>query len=294
VIVVARPTGGLGNRLFQAAHLIAFGREHGVRVLNPAFGREADCFPTFRGRALCAYPPGRRWPGGSRLRPLALLAARAAMKAAPRLPERLAAAVRLVGEQPCDLRDPRFVELARRTRFLFVAGWLFRDPASVAGHAAAVREAFTPAEPYRAAAARTVAAAREGGDVLVGAHIRRGDFATFMGGRFFFDGDEYARVLVRVRELLSPRRVRFLVCSNEPLDHAAFADLDVSPGPGGAIEDMYALAQCDYLVGPPSTFSGWASFYGRVPAYLIEDPTREFTLADFAVWEEAEAAEDAQ
>ena len=46
---------------------------------------------------------------------------------------------------------------------------------------------------------------------------------------------------------------------------------------------MYSLAECDYIVGPPSTFSTWASFYGNVPIYRITDPSAEFSIADFKV-----------
>ena len=39
--------------------------------------------------------------------------------------------------------------------------------------------------------------------------------------------------------------------------------------PGTALEDLHALAGCDYLIGPPSTFGAWASFHGDVPRYTI-------------------------
>jgi hypothetical protein len=38
---------------------------------------------------------------------------------------------------------------------------------------------------------------------------------------------------------------------------------------GSAVEDLYSLARCDYLLGPPSTFSLWASFYGNVPLHQM-------------------------
>ena len=58
--------------------------------------------------------------------------------------------------------------------------------------------------------------------------------------------------------------------------------------------DMYALAGCDLIVGPDSTFSHWASFYGNVPIHILNykavekyglegavrhpDPTRDFEV----------------
>ena len=52
---------------------------------------------------------------------------------------------------------------------------------------------------------------------------------------------------------------------------------------GNEIEDLITLSQCDYLIGPPSTFNIWASFYGEVPTYHIEDSEFEFELNDFRI-----------
>jgi hypothetical protein len=60
--------------------------------------------------------------------------------------------------------------------------------------------------------------------------------------------------------------VAFLVCSNEPVAPLlSLEGLKVFEGPGTAIGDLYALAGCDKLMGPPSTFSLWASYWGGRP-----------------------------
>jgi hypothetical protein len=33
---------------------------------------------------------------------------------------------------------------------------------------------------------------------------------------------------------------------------------------------MYVLAACDLILGPPSTFSIWASYYGQVPLMQLD------------------------
>jgi hypothetical protein len=69
----------------------------------------------------------------------------------------------------------------------------------------------------------------------------------------------------RIERFFAPRQVTFLVCGDQ-LDQAHWlASRNVVCGTGHAVQDMYAFAECDYLVGPPSTFTGWASFYGNVP-----------------------------
>jgi hypothetical protein len=68
----------------------------------------------------------------------------------------------------------------------------------------------------------------------------------------------------------APRRVAFLLASAEPFEPGHWAGLPVHPAPGLPILDMYALARCSLIVGPPSTFSGWASFAGNTPVYFME------------------------
>ena len=48
------------------------------------------------------------------------------------------------------------------------------------------------------------------------------------------------------------------------------------------IEDVYALSQCDYILGPPSTFSMWASFIGDVPLRIVKYANENITLDQFS------------
>jgi hypothetical protein len=65
------------------------------------------------------------------------------------------------------------------------------------------------------------------------------------------------------------RKVSFLICSDEPRTEAEFPGLSVGLGPGSVVGDLYALARCDYIMGPPSTYTQWASFYGNQPLYHL-------------------------
>jgi hypothetical protein len=102
-----------------------------------------------------------------------------------------------------------------------------------------------------------------------------------MGGRFLHSPSDYAGLMGHLGENLRGRRVRFVVCSDESLDLSVFRPLDVVPGPGSPLRDLYALAGCDFLVAPPSTFSMWASFHGGVPLYQVVDPSIRPSLDDF-------------
>ena len=71
------------------------------------------------------------------------------------------------------------------------------------------------------------------------------------------------------------RKVAFLVCSDERQDPAVFAGLNVTFSDNSAVVDMYALAGCNFIVGPSSSFSQWASFYGNVPLHILNYKAHE-------------------
>ena len=54
---------------------------------------------------------------------------------------------------------------------------------------------------------------------------------------------------------------------------------------GSAESDLRALSQCDYIIGPPSTYSLVAAMYRDQPLYFITDPDKKFTLNDFSDFE---------
>ena len=45
--------------------------------------------------------------------------------------------------------------------------------------------------------------------------------------------------------------------------------------------DLYALSRCDYIIGPPSTFSQWASYYGHVPLRFLRWKGDEISMSEF-------------
>jgi hypothetical protein len=155
--------------------------------------------------------------------------------------------------------------------------------------AARIRRAFTPAEPWATQAEQTVAEARHGCEILIGVHMRHGDFKVFDGGRLFLPPETTVGAMRAAEKTFAAafagRRVGFLICSDEPQPPAAFEGLRYTPGPGHMVADMTALAHCDFILKPPvSTFARWASFWGEVPLWTIPPsghvpPPPEFRIA---------------
>jgi hypothetical protein len=123
-------------------------------------------------------------------------------------------------------------------------------------------------------------------DMVVGIHIRHGDYKTFHNGRYFYSLEEYHQFMLQIKSLYSNKQVAFFISSNEQFS------IDIFKGcrcyrygkqPSGDILDLYTLSLCDRILGPWSTYSRWASFIGEVPLCFIESKDQQFTDDSFSV-----------
>ncbi len=110
------------------------------------------------------------------------------------------------------------------------------------------------------------------GYFIIGIHIRRGDYQTWLDGRYYFSIETYKEFMHQVEQVYSDKKVCFYIASNEKIPTDSFDGFScISINGANAATDLYALSLCDRLIGPPSTFSRWASFMNRVPLYFIFD-----------------------
>ena len=285
MIVVARRYGQLGNRLILASHLMAAAREYGLVFANPSFAEYADLFPSTMRDVWCRFPQETSLSQEpTRLR--RELAARTVYGIAKGLwtcglrkhPYRV---IRISQGQSCDVEGDEFLSAVYGDQHVLTMGWLFRGPRLVQKHADAIRQYFRITDPHQQRVDSVIRKIRGESDLVVGVHIRQGDYATFKNGMYYYSTAQYATMMHQIAEQFPGKRVAFLVCSNSSFERRAFGKLQVYPGPGHLVEDMYALAATDLMVGPPSTYTGWAAFYGRRPRAVIEyaeDPVNVATL----------------
>ena len=108
-------------------------------------------------------------------------------------------------------------------------------------------------------------------DLIIGVHIRRSDYKTWIGGKYYYSLDEYYSFMKHYYKEMTNKKVCFFISSDENIDMRLFKGLNCySITNGSAIEDLYSLSRCDRIMGPLSTFSRWASFYGEVPLLVLE------------------------
>jgi hypothetical protein len=281
---------GLGNALLQSAHALAFCREHKLYYVNFPFAPYARNFATARYSVLCSAPSFPWFPISPQARkPLRGLARR--LHAALGSPGRVRT-IEIEWTEEVRMDEAAFMELVGGEWLVALRGWRFRAPLLVKKHARALRQYFRPIAAIRRHVRQKLVACRSASDVVIGLHVRLGDYRKFLGGRFFYPEEAYVQIAKHVLTLFPGQRVHFFVCSDcEPeLLRCSALPVAFSVGAQGTpVEDLYALAGCDYLIGPPSTFSLWASFYGQVPIFHIESvdarPARtDFRASDDLVW----------
>jgi len=287
--------GRLANRLVLFANFVALAEEQGHRVMNPTFHSYATLFEATRRDIYCEYPVRRRrswldvvpgFPGLIRGTRLFFRLARAAGSFNERFP--------IFGRQVVTLRQTAGVEITaldgpevqnhiREARIILVNGWNFRVPDLVRLHAQRIRSYFQPIEEFDRASCRAVERLREQADVVVGVHIRRGDYRTWRDGKCFFTIDRYASWMRELAAQFANRKVSFLICSDETRTEKEFSGLAVGFGPGSPVGDLDALAKCDYIFGPVSTYSQWASFFRNKPLFHLDDQNARLDRERFYV-----------
>jgi hypothetical protein len=294
MIFFSHKCGQLGNRLFVFGHFIANAAEYNGSISNLSFDEYSKHFETTSQDALVRYPAVKSMFRSDWLRSFLLFINRVTLKLLRKfrfnsspfhsiitaeMPE-----YQFGNDRYFELDDAQFQRTLQRKPVVFLFGRFFRDFKNFEKHQDLIRAFFKPTAPVQAMIDRAVQIARHNADIVVGVHIRRGDYKEFAAGKFFYAHEEY-RLKMKELEISSPgKRIRFLICSNEEVDLKAFQDVSCCTGPGHLVGDMYALAQCDFIMGPPSTYSLWASFYGRKPLYQIRDLGKSFSFDDFVIF----------
>lgn len=186
-----------------------------------------------------------------------------------------------------DLASPEFRDMARSSNFIILSGPLFRVKSQNwrKKHANLIRSYFEPVNDIRTKVDSLLVESRSEAAILIGVHIRRGDYATFFDGRYFYSHAQYAELIFKIQHLFTTwhknQPIKFLLSSNEFIPSEPFHGLNHLILNGSAVQDLYTLAGCDYLIGPPSTFGHWASWHGLSPRYTISDPSYTPLKSDF-------------
>jgi hypothetical protein len=141
---------------------------------------------------------------------------------------------------------------------------------------------FRPEQLLVKATAELICNIRKSNKLVIGIHFRRGDYKTYENGKYYYSNSQYAIIMKQVENLFHSKNIAFLLLSNEEIDRSFFVGYNCYFSSSNLMaQDLYLLSQADYILGPPSTFSAWASLYNNSPVYFIENPDLFFSLKEF-------------
>jgi hypothetical protein len=171
--------------------------------------------------------------------------------------------------------------------FCFKKGWdTMNDTRYLQQTKPQLRHIFQPRKDITDRAERMMAEIRRDNDLVVGIHIRHGDYKTFWDGRYYYTLEEYHQFMLQIKALHPDKRVAFFISSNEQFDVSTFEGCRCyrfGKEPSGDMLDLHTLSLCDRILGPWSTYSRWASFIGEVPLCFIKQKSQQLTDEDFSI-----------
>jgi hypothetical protein len=273
-MIFARDKSQMCNNLLQYAHVYAWGREHGRKVISMRFSYKYQYFHICHTN-LTSFG----WY----------------------LTAKCLAALKLLPTANFKHRDCNCEELEQkmlRHRNIVVSGWFVRYYDLFLKYRKEICELFTLDEQYTEPvkakmqqAEESSAVSHQPSTIRLGVHIRRGDYAEWRDGQFFFDDETYARHINRFAELNPGKTIHVYLSTNDStVTEVRFQQLcpnaSIHNLKGNAPEDLFMLSECDYLIGPPSTFSLVAQMYRDIPLYRMDTANeQQMTMESFRLFE---------
>jgi len=263
-MIYARDKSQMCNNLLQFAHVYAWGREHGRKVLSMRFSYKYPYFH-IRHTRFTSFP-------------LYLYAK--AMAAVGLIP------TASFKEADCD-REALEQKMLRHGNIV-VSGWHVRFYDLFLKYRDEICDLFRIDEAITAPAdAAMQEAERDAGRPVVrlGVHIRRGDYRIFHAGKYLYDDEVYIRHINRFASMHPDSDVHVYLSTNDQQVSAAdyqrqCPHVSVHRYGWGPAEDLHMLSACDYLIGPPSTFSLVAAMYRDVPLYRMDNASEQAMTPD--------------
>ena len=161
-----------------------------------------------------------------------------------------------------------------------VNGWDFRENQLTQKHHKKLKQIYTFKKNKISKKANLLAnyleKLKNKGKYLIGLHIRRSDYKLWSNGKYYFNDEFYEDVIKNIRlNILNKNMDPFvIVVSDEKISSKLGFDFLSN---GSWKEDQIILQSCDIILGPPSTFSMWASYISQIPLIkLSSKETKDF------------------
>ena len=247
-MLFARDKSQMCNNLLQFAHVYAWGREHGRKSMSMRFSYKYKFFKISSSR-LVSFP-------------MYLFA-------------KYAAALRILPTasfkyENCDVEALEKKMLSHRN--IVVSGWYARWYDLFLKYRNEICDIFEIDERYTSVVKTKMIEAESNRKnvIRLGVHIRRGDYAIWKNGIYCYDNDTYINYIQSFASLYPESEVHVYLSTNDPgvsVDYyqSQLPAIVIHLLAGSPPEDLFMLSECDYVMGPPSTFSLVAVMYRDIP-----------------------------
>ena len=267
-MIFARDKSQMCNNLLQFAHVYAWGREHGRHVMSMRFSYKYPFFKITHSRFVSF--------------PLYVTA-------------KFLAAVKVLPTASFKHAECDAVALEQkmlRHRHIVVSGWYVHFYELFLKYRTDICDLFT-IDPQYTEPVREKMKKWQG--IRLGVHIRRGDYAVWKDGIYCYDDKTYADYIRQFTALFPDKDICVCLSTNDPqVSEASFKKLLSDVGSrvrihllgGNAVEDLFMLSECDYIIGPPSTYSLVAAMYRDIPLCRMDQVNDgRLSLSDFKMFD---------
>jgi hypothetical protein len=278
MVVLFGKNGQLCNRLFNISAFLANGIEHNYGIVCAGFEDYYDDFENIN-NTVSKYGFKFTTSADKLKNRLLHFSSRVVFKASV-----ITRRLKLSGYyQSGDINNSTFINQTKG-QLLFVKGWPYWDVNNFVKHSDRLREVFKPRREYFEKVEEFIGSIPESFTRLVAVHIRLGDYKEYMNGRFYYSLEVYKKQIQALNHQLVAKgeNPMFIVCSNEKIASDWGMDFSYKVSNLDAMSDLLLLSKCDYIFGPPSTFSMWASFYGKVPSTVLLEHDEVLSIEDFS------------
>lgn len=297
MIIIIESGGQLANRMILFSHFIGFCKENNINLLNPSFTEYAHHFKGTISNFIPKFPHNKdnKQPNKNTPNKIKNYVIKIFSKLISKIfcnsnyNGKFITSVNLSAKKyinkEFELNNTENIKLLNAAKLTFVNGWLFRDYENTEKHYETIKNYFEPLDIYLHHINNFIANLRKQYDKLIGIHIRRGDYRNYENGKFYYEYEVYIDCIKQLKNIFNDCNIIFILFSNEKIDTGLYKKegLNITIGHGNFIEDLYSLAKCDYIIGPPSTYSLWASYYGKVPHRFIQSKNENLKIEDFKV-----------
>jgi len=272
-IILYSAYGNHSNRLLQNIHFEAFCKEYNIDFINSTFSDMKKYYSINRQHY-------GRFDYILQKFPLMLKVFKLVLKIMKKLN-----LVEFVSCNEDQDNTAKLLALLSTPRCLLVGGWYFRDHDLTKKYQDYFISKYSLKEEYykNNLLLNKINKLKESDKIVVGIHIRRGDYKYWMEGKYYFDDNVYLNYMKKIKEEIKikyKKECGFIIFSNEDISIPENEYTHISKNEWYI--DHMLMSKCDFLLGPVSTFTMWASYIGKVKFFHINDDSSDIDLDSFA------------